>query len=71
MKVLADYANHCKNTVTGTSSSEIVFAKEITTHVLESIKKIKTMAINLESSCVNALKALYCEKLQIGGCARR
>ena len=66
MKVLANYANHCKNTVTEKSSSEIVFTEEITTYVLESVKKIKTMAINLESNCENALKGLYCEKSKIG-----
>ena len=66
MKVLADYTSHCKNTVTEKSSSEIVFTEEITTYVLESVKKIKTMAINLESNCKNALKALYCKKSQIG-----
>ena len=66
MKVLPDYDNHCKNTVTEKSSSEIVFTEEITTYVLESVKKIKTMAINLESNCENALKGLYCEKSQIG-----
>ena len=66
MKVLADYTNHCKNTVTEKSSSEIVFTEEITTYVPESVKKIKTMAMNLESNCENALKGLYCEKSQIG-----
>ena len=64
MKVLAEYVNYCKNTET--SSSEIVFTEEITTYVLESAKKIKTMAINLENNCENALKALYHENSQIG-----
>ena len=66
MKVLAECVNHCKNTVLETSSSEIVFTEEITAYVLESAKKIKTMAINLENNCENALKALYREKSQIG-----
>ena len=64
MKVLAEYVNHCKNIVLETSSSEIVFTEEITTYVLESAKKIKTIAINLENNCENALKALYREKSQ-------
>ena len=55
-----------KTQFTETLSSEIILTEEIITYVFESFEKIKIMAIKLESNCENALKALYCEKWQIG-----
>ena len=66
MKLLVEYANHCKQAVTEASSSEVVFSEEIATYVLESARTIKTMANSLESSCENALEILHCEKSKIG-----
>lgn len=63
---MADYAKHCKNTVTEALSSEIVFTEEIVTHVLESVKKISDMAISLQRKCENTLEAICAEKSEIG-----
>ena len=66
IKLLADYANRCKNTVTEALTSEIVFTDEIVMEVLESVKNVRSMAMSLASDCEAVLKVVCEEKLNIG-----
>lgn len=66
IKVLADCANHCTNSVTRALTSEIVFTEEVLTDILDTVKNIRNMAKDLESNCEAAPK-IACEgKLNLG-----